>query len=128
MPWEHGGPARACTTSWRPSPSRLHVSLKWMLRSHMESDLDILYMAGKIISRGFQWNWFASGVNENRPRKLTSCFCPGAATPSFGFWALYHVGAHYGRIQGVLHDPREFISSRHTLVRVWIFLRLFYQE
>jgi hypothetical protein len=27
-----------------------------------------------------------------------------------------------------LHDPREFISSRHTLVRVWILLRLICQE
>ena len=25
-------------------------------------------------------------------------------------------------------NPREFISSLHTLVRVWILLKLFYQE
>ena len=31
-------------------------------------------------------------------------------------------------MQGVLVDPREFISSHHTLVRVWVFLKLFYQE
>ena len=27
-----------------------------------------------------------------------------------------------------MHDPREFISSRHTLVRVWVLLKLFCQE
>ena len=32
------------------------------------------------------------------------------------------------RVQGVLHDPREFISSRYTLVRVWVLLKLFCQE
>ena len=70
----------------------------------------------------------SSGVDKNHPRKLTSSFCPGAATPSFSLWALYRVGAHYGRVQGVLHDPREFISSRYTLVRVWVLLKLFCQE
>ena len=58
----HRRPPRVCTTSWRPSPSRFHVgfrlqeqaALKRMLRSHTESDLDILYMDGKIFSRHFQ--------------------------------------------------------------------------
>ena len=27
-----------------------------------------------------------------------------------------------------MHDPREFISSRYTLVRVWVLLKLFCQE
>ena len=27
-----------------------------------------------------------------------------------------------------MHDLREFISSRHTLVRVWVLLKLFGQE
>ena len=36
----------------------------------------------------------SSGVNRNHPRKLMSSFYPGAATPSFGLWALYRVGAH----------------------------------
>ena len=36
----------------------------------------------------------SSGVDGNRPNKLTSRICPGAATPSFGLWALYRVGAH----------------------------------
>ena len=31
-------------------------------------------------------------------------------------------------MQGVLVDPREFISSHHTLVRVWVLLKLFCQE
>ena len=33
-------------------------------------------------------------VVRNRPKKLTSSFYPGAATPSFRLWALYRVGAH----------------------------------
>ena len=70
----------------------------------------------------------SSEVDRNHLRNLTSSFCPGAATPSFSLWALYRVGAHYGHVQGVLHDPREFISSRHTLVRVWVLLKLFCQE
>ena len=36
----------------------------------------------------------SSRVDRNRPRNLTSSFCPGVATPSFGLWALYHVGAN----------------------------------
>ena len=36
----------------------------------------------------------SSGVGGNRLKKLMSSFCPGAATPSFGLWALYCVGAH----------------------------------
>ena len=36
----------------------------------------------------------SSGVDGNHPRKLTSRIYPGAATPSFGLWALYRVGAH----------------------------------
>ena len=59
-------PARAPRPRWRPKPIRLRFSfgqqeqptLKWMPRSHTESDLDILYMVGKIISRHFQWNQF----------------------------------------------------------------------
>ena len=27
-----------------------------------------------------------------------------------------------------MHDPREFISSRHTLVRVWVLFKLFCTE
>ena len=36
----------------------------------------------------------SSGVDGNRLIKLMSSFCPGAATPSFGIWALYRVGAY----------------------------------
>ena len=28
----------------------------------------------------------------------------------------------------VSHDPREFLSSRHTLVRVWVLFKLFCTE
>jgi hypothetical protein len=44
------------------------------------------------------------------------------------FWAVYRVRAHSRRVQGVLHDPRDYISSRHILVRVWVLLKLFCQE
>ena len=70
----------------------------------------------------------SSGVDRNHPRNLTSRICPGAATPSFGLWALYRVGAQYGRIQGVLHDPRVFINSSCHTIRVWILLKLSCQE
>ena len=36
------------------------------------------------------------GVDENRLRKLMNRICPGAAMLSFGLWALYRVGTHYG--------------------------------
>ena len=68
------------------------------------------------------------GVIRNRPRNLTSRICPGASAPSFGLWALYRVGAHYGHVQGVLHDPRVFINSSRHSIRFWVSLRLFYQE
>jgi hypothetical protein len=41
---------------------------------------------------------------------------------------VYRVRAHSGCIQGVLHDPRDYISSRHILVRVSILFKLFCQE
>jgi hypothetical protein len=31
--------------------------------SHMESDLDVLYMDGKIISRSFQWNRYQDQIH-----------------------------------------------------------------
>ena len=40
------------------------------------------------------WGINSSRGDRNRPRNLTSRICPGAATPSFGVWALYRVGAH----------------------------------
>jgi hypothetical protein len=41
---------------------------------------------------------------------------------------VYRVRAHSGRVQGVLYDPRDYISSHHILVRVWVLLKLFCQE
>jgi hypothetical protein len=41
---------------------------------------------------------------------------------------MYRVRAHSGRVQGVLKNPRGYISSRHILVRVWVLLKLFCQE
>ena len=58
-------PARASNPSWRPNRIRLRFSfelreqpvLKQTSRSHTESDSGALSMAGKIISRHFQWHW-----------------------------------------------------------------------
>ena len=59
-------PARAPQPRWRPKPIRLRFSfglqeqfaLKRTPRLHKESDLDVLYMDGKIISSCFQWHRF----------------------------------------------------------------------
>lgn len=56
-----------------------------------------------------------SGVIRNHPRKLASRICHGVTSPHFGLSALYLVGAHSVRIQGVLHDPRGFINSHRPL-------------
>jgi hypothetical protein len=37
--------------------------LKRTPMSHTESDLDVLYMDGKIISRSFQWNQFQAQIH-----------------------------------------------------------------
>jgi hypothetical protein len=37
--------------------------LKLTPMSHTESDLDVLYMDGKIISRSFQWNRFQDQIH-----------------------------------------------------------------
>ena len=65
-------PARAPQPKWRPKPIRLHFSfglqeqpaLKRTPMLHTESDLDDLYIVGKIISRSFQWNRFQA---QNHP-------------------------------------------------------------
>ena len=57
-------PARAPQPKWRPKPIRLHFSfglqeqpaLKQMPMLHTDSDLDVIYMDGKIISRHFEWH------------------------------------------------------------------------
>jgi hypothetical protein len=66
-----GGPARTSGSRWKPKPVRLHFSfrlqeqpvLKRTPMSHTESDLDVLYMDGNIISRIFQWNWFQAQIH-----------------------------------------------------------------
>ena len=67
-------------------------------------------------------------INRNRQNKSASRICQGAATPSFG--PLDHVSClgPLGARPGVLHDPRVFINSRRPSIRVWVLLRLFYQE
>ena len=68
------------------------------------------------------------GINGNHGHKTAFRICQGAATPSFG--PLDHVsclgplGAH----PGVLDDPRVFINSRRSSIRIWVLLRLFCQE
>jgi hypothetical protein len=70
----------------------------------------------------------SSGVNGNRLHKLTSRICSGAATPSFGLLGRVSCQGPFRARPRVLHDPRDFISSCHILVRVWILLKLFCQE
>jgi hypothetical protein len=70
----------------------------------------------------------SSGVDGNRPHKLTSRICSGAAMPSFGLLGCVSCQGPFGARPGVMHDPRDFISSRHILVRVWVLLKLFCQE
>jgi len=68
-------PARASKPNWRPNPSRARVrlgvqeqsALKRTSRSHTESDLDVFYMDGKIISRRFQWHQYQSQI---RPESM----------------------------------------------------------
>jgi hypothetical protein len=70
-PWRHGGLARTSGSRGKPKPVRLRFSfglqkqpvLKRTHMSHTESDLDVLYMDRKIISRSFQWNWFQAQIH-----------------------------------------------------------------
>ena len=68
------------------------------------------------------------GINRNRRNKSTSRICQGAATPSFGLLDCVSCLGPLGARPGVLHDPRVFINSHHSSIRVWVLLRLFYQE
>jgi hypothetical protein len=69
-PWRGGGPARTSGSRWKQKPVRLRFSfglqeqpvLKQTPMSHIESDLDVLSMDGKIISIIFQWNQFQSQI------------------------------------------------------------------
>jgi hypothetical protein len=71
IPWRHGGPARMSGSRWKPKPVWLRFSfglheqpiLKWTPMMYTESDLDVLYMDGNIISRSFQWNQFQAQIH-----------------------------------------------------------------
>jgi hypothetical protein len=71
IPWRRGGPARTSRSRWKSKPVRLRFSfglqeqpiLKRTPMSHTESDLNVLYMDGKIISISFQWNWFQAQIH-----------------------------------------------------------------
>ena len=60
-PWRHGGQARTSEPRWRPKLIRLHfsfglqeqIALKWTAMLYTESDLGVLDMDAKIISRRF---------------------------------------------------------------------------
>ena len=67
-------------------------------------------------------------INGNRRNNSASRIYQGAATPSFGL--LDHVSClgSLGARPEVLNDPRVFINSRHSSIRVWVLLRLFCQE
>jgi hypothetical protein len=66
-----GGPARTSGSRWKHKPVRLRFSfglqeqpvLKRTPMSHTESDLDVIYMDGKIISRSFQCNQFQAQIH-----------------------------------------------------------------
>jgi hypothetical protein len=70
-PWRRGGPARTSGSRWKSKPVRLRFSfglqeqpvLKRTFMSYTESDLDVLYMDGKIILRSFQWNQFQAQIH-----------------------------------------------------------------
>jgi hypothetical protein len=70
-PWRRGGPAWTSGSRWKTKPVRLRFSfglqeqpvLKRTPMSHTESDLDVLYMDGNIISRSFQWNQFQAQIH-----------------------------------------------------------------
>jgi hypothetical protein len=125
---------------WKPKPVRLRFSfglqeqpvLKRTLMSHTESDLDVLYMDGKIISRILQWHQFQVQIQTESTGIVCTSWHPESVPVLrrrlLVFWAVYRVKAHSGHVQGVLHDPRNFISSCHILVRVWVLLKLFCQE
>ena len=103
-----------------------------MPRSQTESGLEVLYMAGKIISRLFQWHRSQAQIHPEAMGIFYAIWHP-ESVPALRhrllvFLAVYRVRAHSGRVQGVLHDPRDFISIRHILVRVWVLLKLFCQE
>jgi hypothetical protein len=135
--WRWRGPARTFGSRWKSKSVRLRFSfglqkqpvLKRTPMSHTESDLDVLYMDEKIISRSFQWHRFQAQIlPESMEIIYTSWhseFVPVLQRRLLVFWAVYRVRPHSGRIQGVLHDPRDFISSCHILVRVWVLLKLF---
>jgi hypothetical protein len=70
-PLRRGGPAKMSGSRWKPKPVRLCFSfglqeqpvLKRTPMSHTESDLDVLYMDGNIISISFQWNRFQAQIH-----------------------------------------------------------------
>ena len=72
-----------------------------MPRSHTESDLDVLYMDGKIISRYFQWNQFQAQIHPESTGIIETIGHPESIMVLghhlLGCWPLYHVGVHYGR-------------------------------
>jgi hypothetical protein len=69
-------PARTFGSRWRYKPIRVHFSfgfqeqpvIKWAPKSHTESDLDVLYMDGKKISRSFQWHRFRVKIHPESTR------------------------------------------------------------
>ncbi len=67
-------------------------------------------------------------VNGNRPNKLMSRICPGAASPYLGLWAVYRVGIHQGCVERGLHDPKLYISVPPLSLGFWVLLRLFCYE
>jgi len=99
-------PARAPQPRWRPQTDSTSFQFRTPGIARTKTDAQVAYRLGfgctlygwkdnfKMVTMALVSVQTLSGVDGNRPRKLTSRICPGAATPSFGLWALYRVGAH----------------------------------
>ena len=70
----------------------------------------------------------ASRINGNHRNNLAYRIYQGAATLSFGPMDRVSCLGPLGEHPGVLHDPRVFINSCCSSIRVGILLRLFCQE
>ena len=68
------------------------------------------------------------GINRNCQNKSESRICQGVASPFLVRWAVYRQLALRGHVQRSLHDPKVFINSHHPSIRVWVLLRLIWQE
>ena len=99
-------PARAPQPTWRPQTDSTSFQFRTPGIARTKTNAQVAYRLrfGRSLY-GWKYNFKtllmalvsgpnSSGVDGNRQRNLMSSFCPGAATSSFGLWALYRVGTH----------------------------------